>query len=103
MQFYPERWAKTYDHWMTHIQDWCISRQLWWGHQIPVWYHRETGEIHCDLDPPQDADQWERDSDVLDTWFSSWLWPFATMGWQGNKAVDADNKALQRFYRPPIW
>ena len=98
MKFYPDRWAKTYDHWMTHIQDWCISRQLWWGHQIPVWYHRETGEIHCDLEPPVDESQWDRDPDVLDTWFSSWLWPFATMGWKGDKAVDADNPSLQRFY-----
>ena len=98
MKFYPDRWAKTYDHWMTHIQDWCISRQLWWGHQIPVWYHRETGEIHCDLEPPADESQWDRDPDVLDTWFSSWLWPFATMGWKGDKAVDADNPSLQRFY-----
>ncbi|MGB1053620.1 MAG: valine--tRNA ligase [Limisphaerales bacterium] len=98
MKFYPDRWAKTYDHWMTHIQDWCISRQLWWGHQIPVWYHRETGEIHCDLEPPADESQWDRDPDVLDTWFSSWLWPFATMGWKGDKKVDADNPSLQRFY-----
>ena len=98
MKFYPDRWAKTYDHWMTHIQDWCISRQLWWGHQIPVWYHRETGEIHCDLEPPVDESQWDRDPDVLDTWFSSWLWPFATMGWKGDKTVDADNPSLQRFY-----
>ena len=98
MKFYPDRWAKTYDHWMTHIQDWCISRQLWWGHQIPVWYHRKTGEIHCDLEPPADESQWDRDPDVLDTWFSSWLWPFATMGWKGDKSVDADNPSLQRFY-----
>ena len=98
MKFYPDRWAKTYDHWMTHIQDWCISRQLWWGHQIPVWYHRETGEIHCDLEPPANESQWDRDPDVLDTWFSSWLWPFATMGWKGDTAVDADNPSLQRFY-----
>ncbi|MGD0088074.1 MAG: valine--tRNA ligase [Verrucomicrobiota bacterium] len=64
MHFHPDRWAKVYDHWMGNIQDWCISRQLWWGHRIPVWYAK----------PGQDPD-------VLDTWFSSWLWPFATMGW----------------------
>ncbi len=98
MKFYPERWAKTYDHWMTNIQDWCISRQLWWGHQIPVWYHNETGEVHCDLEPPANESEWTRDPDVLDTWFSSWLWPFATMGWTGDKAKDADNPALKAFY-----
>jgi len=98
MKFYPERWAKTYDHWMTNIQDWCISRQLWWGHQIPVWYHNETGEVHCDLEPPANESEWTRDPDVLDTWFSSWLWPFATMGWTGDKAKDADNPALKVFY-----
>jgi valyl-tRNA synthetase len=98
MKFYPERWAKTYDHWMTNIQDWCISRQLWWGHQIPVWYHNETGEVHCDLEPPANEADWTRDGDVLDTWFSSWLWPFATMGWTGDKDKDADNPALKAFY-----
>ena len=98
MKFYPERWAKTYDHWMTNIQDWCISRQLWWGHQIPVWYHNETGEVHCDLEPPANESEWTRDPDVLDTWFSSWLWPFATMGWTGDKAKDADNPELKAFY-----
>ncbi len=92
MKFYPERWAKTYDHWLTNIQDWCISRQLWWGHQIPVWYHNESGEVHCDLEPPADEENWTRDPDVLDTWFSSWLWPFATMGWP------EETDTLKKFY-----
>ncbi len=78
MRFYPERWAKVYDHWLGGIQDWCISRQLWWGHRVPVWYRGD--EIFCGIDAPE-GDGFTQDPDVLDTWFSSWLWPFATMGW----------------------
>ncbi|MGB2185486.1 MAG: valine--tRNA ligase [Akkermansiaceae bacterium] len=92
----PARWAKTHANWMENIQDWCISRQLWWGHQIPVWYRREkvdelqaaesldvsdleAGDIYVGLKAPDDSDNWVRDEDVMDTWFSSWLWPFSTM------------------------
>lgn len=81
IRFHPERWVKTYENWMTNIRDWCISRQLWWGHQIPVWYNKNNGEIYCEVNPPADIENWEQDPDVLDTWFSSWLWPFSTMGW----------------------
>ncbi len=80
IRFQPERWGKIYEHWMTNIQDWCISRQLWWGHRIPVWYRRDDPAVmHVDIVPPSDPDAWVQDEDVLDTWFSSWLWPFATM------------------------
>lgn len=80
IRFVPERWSKIYEHWMTNIQDWCISRQLWWGHRIPVWYRKDDRAVmHVGLEAPPDADNWLQDEDVLDTWFSSWLWPFATM------------------------
>ena len=89
VQFCPERWTKTYMHWMRNIRDWCLSRQLWWGHRIPVWYRGD--EIYCGIDAPTD-NGWTRDPDVLDTWFSSWLWTFATMGWPDK------TKTLEKFY-----
>ncbi|MBE2180541.1 MAG: valine--tRNA ligase [Chthoniobacterales bacterium] len=80
IRFAPDRWAKIYEHWMTNIQDWCISRQLWWGHRIPVWYRRDDASVmHVGLEAPDAGGDWVQDEDVLDTWFSSWLWPFATM------------------------
>lgn len=82
MKFIPENWTKTYCQWLENIQDWCISRQLWWGHRLPVYYNDETGEIYVGSD--QDKIQREnlrQEEDVLDTWFSAGLWPFATLGW----------------------
>ncbi|MBQ9789672.1 MAG: valine--tRNA ligase [Lentisphaeria bacterium] len=82
IKFYPERWSKTYFHWMENIQDWCISRQIWWGHRIPAWYNRDNNdEIYVGTSCPTAPGRWEQEEDVLDTWFSSWLWPFSIMGW----------------------
>ena len=91
IKFYPERWTKTYFHWMENIQDWCISRQLWWGHRIPAWYN-EKGEIYVGETAPE-GDNWTQENDVLDTWFSSWLWPFSIMGWP-----DAGEEEMAKFY-----
>lgn len=74
VKFHPNHWVKTYKHWMENIKDWCISRQLYWGHRIPVWYHKETNEIYCEVEPPKDIENWKQEEDVLDTWASSWLW-----------------------------
>lgn len=93
VNFVPSRFENTYSRWMENIRDWCISRQLWWGHQIPAWYHNETGEIYVGKEAPADAENWTQDEDVLDTWFSSALWPFSTMGWP-----DEASEEFKRYY-----
>jgi valyl-tRNA synthetase len=98
--FYPKRWENTYEHWLENIRDWCVSRQLWWGHRIPAWYCADCGETsvsRTDLTecPKCHSKNIKQDEDVLDTWFSSWLWPFSTLGWEGNPCTTEDFK---RFY-----
>ena len=90
--FYPERFERVFTQWLENIEDWCISRQLWWGHRIPAWYHKETGETYVGMEEPEDIENWVQDEDVLDTWFSSALWPFSTLGWPH----DTDDMA--RYY-----
>lgn len=92
VKFYPPRFNKTYLGWMEKAEDWCVSRQIWWGHRIPVYYHNETGEVVVSVDPPKDIENYTQDADVLDTWFSSALWPFSTFGWPEKKAD------LARYY-----
>ena len=109
IKFYPERWSKVYLHWLENIQDWCISRQLWWGHRIPVWYRkgldreklteadlRDSAKVHVSLNGPADPENWEQEADVLDTWASSWLWPFATMGWP--ESAEMKKAGFDYFY-----
>jgi len=96
VKLYPERWTKVYMHWMTNIRDWCISRQIWWGHRIPAFYCDACGEMIVNTEKPALCSKcggvsFTQDPDVLDTWFSSWLWPFSTMGWP------EDTPDLSRF------
>lgn len=93
VNFVPERFEGTYLRWMDNIRDWCISRQLWWGHRIPAWYHKQTGEIYVGKKAPSDLDNWQQDTDVLDTWFSSALWPFSTLNWP-----DTEDEEFKRYF-----
>ena len=93
IKFVPERFSKTYLNWMENVHDWCISRQLWWGHQIPAWYCDECGHINVSREDPTKCEKCgcthlTREEDVLDTWFSSGLWPFSTLGWPDHDAED---------------
>jgi len=81
INFVPSRFEKTFEQLLENIEDWCISRQLWWGHRIPAWTNKATGEIYVGMEDPKDPENWQQDEDVLDTWFSSALWPFSTLGW----------------------
>ena len=105
IKFYPENWVNTYNQWLNNIQDWCISRQLWWGHQIPAWYG-DAGQVYVAHDEVEAkalaakdgyTGHLKRDEDVLDTWYSSALWPFSTLDWTGDEAKDAANVALQQY------
>lgn len=81
--FHPKKFDKMLNNWLVNVHDWCISRQLWWGHQIPAWYHKKTGKIYVGLKPPKNESEYVRDNDVLDTWFSSGLWPLTLNGFKG--------------------
>ena len=105
IKFYPENWVNTYNQWLNNIQDWCISRQLWWGHQIPAWYS-DDGKVYVAHDEAEAkalaakdgyTGNLKRDDDVLDTWYSSALWPFSTLDWTGDKVKDSANIALQQY------
>jgi len=105
IRFHPENWVNTYNQWLNNIQDWCISRQLWWGHQIPAWY-ADDGHVYVAHDEAEAtalaardgySGNLKRDEDVLDTWYSSALWPFSTLDWTGDPQQDAQNAILQRY------
>ena len=93
VNFVPKRFEQTLDHWMEDVHDWVISRQLWWGHRIPAWYNKKTGEMYVGEEAPKDIENWKQDPDVLDTWFSSALWPFSTLGWP-----DEDSADFKRYF-----
>ena len=110
IRFHPENWVNTYNQWLSNIQDWCISRQLWWGHQIPAWYvdggELGLGKVYVAHDEAEAkalaardgySGNLKRDEDVLDTWYSSALWPFSTLDWTGDPQQDAQNAMLQRY------
>ena len=98
IRFFPVHWEKVYAQWLENIQDWCISRQIWWGHRIPAWYRgirnrsavKPESKVYVGLEPPGDAENWTQDPDTLDTWFSSWLWAYETMDDGDAKEVLSD-------------
>ncbi len=97
LNFYPSQWKKTYLHWLENIQDWCISRQLWWGHRLPIWYCQSCSAVTTGMSDPSQCqacghDELSQDEDVLDTWFSSWLWPVSTLGWP------EETRDLEKFF-----
>ena len=99
IKFFPQKWENTYEQWLVNIRDWCVSRQIWWGHRIPVWYCQKCGEVIVSRTDPAKcpkcgcgAEDLQQDEDVLDTWFSSWLWPFSTLGWP------QQTDDLEKFY-----
>ena len=99
IKFFPQKWENTYEQWLVNIRDWCVSRQIWWGHRIPVWYCQKCGEVIVSRTDPTccpkcgcGAEDLQQDEDVLDTWFSSWLWPFSTLGWP------QQTDDLEKFY-----
>ena len=93
VNFVPKRFEQTLNYWMEDVHDWVISRQLWWGHRIPAWYNKKTGEMYVGEEAPKDIENWKQDPDVLDTWFSSALWPFSTLGWP-----DEDSADFKRYF-----
>lgn len=93
VNFVPDRFEGTLERWMENVHDWVISRQLWWGHRIPAWYNKQTGEMYVGEEAPADIENWDQDQDVLDTWFSSALWPFSTLGWP-----DEDSADFKRYF-----
>ncbi len=97
VNFIPERFEKIFTNWMSGVEDWCISRQLWWGHRIPAWYNNTTNEVYVGEQPPKDIENYHQDEDVLDTWFSSALWPFSTLGFP-----DTTNPLYQRYFPTDI-
>lgn len=93
----PERFEKVYFNWIDNLRDWCVSRQIWWGHRIPAWKNKETDEVYVGVEPPKDIENWDQDEDTLDTWFSSGLWTFSTLGWDGT-----DDNWKNEFH-PTAW
>jgi valyl-tRNA synthetase len=98
INFHPERFNDSLLTWMNNAHDWTISRQLWWGHRIPAWYNLKTEEVYVGVNPPADIENWKQDEDVLDTWFSSGLWPYAALGYDIEKSFEEQNSFFKKYF-----